>query len=171
MKHRQLEHEEVIVQNQMNQKSREIVLFLDGLRTPSNIAGIFRLAECFGVQKILIHGEADLLISKSFRSIARIHEKHLDIQQIESVNILSEIKTYQSSSFKIVALEYTTESVTIDSLKIEDDIVLILGNERHGVDKAILEQCDYSTHIPMYGRITSLNVQQACSIALYAFRR
>ncbi len=166
MKHRQLSYEEVIEFNRSRTNSTEIILFLDGLRTPENVAGIFRLAACYAIQKIIIHGSSELLFSKAFRSVARIHENHFDIVQIDDNQVIDTLDNLKNSH-SLVALEYTSDSVAIHQFKLVNPIVLILGNERHGIQAPILERCDASIHIPMYGPITSLNVQQACAIALY----
>lgn len=49
-------------------------------------------------------------------------------------------------------------------------ITLIVGNERAGVDPALLELSDAVVMLPMQGTKGSLNVATACGIALYVLR-
>jgi len=44
---------------------------------------------------------------------------------------------------------------------------LVVGNEDHGVPNKILDKCDNSVFIPMYGRGKSLNVHVALSVVAY----
>ena len=46
-------------------------------------------------------------------------------------------------------------------------IVLIIGNENHGVSDDLLRQSDIVLHIEMYGNNSSMNVTHAAAIALY----
>lgn len=43
----------------------------------------------------------------------------------------------------------------------------MLGNERYGIEAAVLQQCDAVVHIPTYGMKNSLNVGVALGICGY----
>ena len=51
------------------------------------------------------------------------------------------------------------------------DVCLVIGHEDHGVRPATLERCDAVVYLPQLGRVGSLNVATATSIALYELRR
>ena len=51
-----------------------------------------------------------------------------------------------------------------------EKVLLIVGNERAGVDAQILSVCDHILTIPMLGRKGSLNVAVAFGIAAYRLR-
>ena len=44
-----------------------------------------------------------------------------------------------------------------------------MGSEGHGIKKSILNLCDDKINIPLYGKISSLNVSVATGIFLYIF--
>ncbi len=46
-----------------------------------------------------------------------------------------------------------------------------LGHEDHGISKAGLAACDEVAFLPQFGRIGSLNVATAASIAMYEWAR
>jgi tRNA G18 (ribose-2'-O)-methylase SpoU len=52
----------------------------------------------------------------------------------------------------------------------EKPAVLIVGNERAGVDPGILALCDHILSLPMYGQKPSLNAAVAFGIAVYYLR-
>ncbi|NJN84883.1 MAG: RNA methyltransferase, partial [Caldilineaceae bacterium] len=49
-------------------------------------------------------------------------------------------------------------------------LVLIVGNERAGIDPALLTLCEEVAHVPMFGRKRSLNVATAFGVAAYWLR-
>lgn len=71
-----------------------------------------------------------------------------------------------------MALEITDESQSLlefDLPPISNNrpLYLIAGNEAAGVDQKILDVCDVSVHLPMYGQNTSMNVAVALGAAVY----
>ncbi len=88
-------------------------------------------------------------------------------------NILETIESYISKGYKPVALEITSDSVQLDQLKLTFDskILLIIGNERHGISEMVLDAVQTKVHIPMFGNNSSMNVSQAAGIALYEFSK
>ena len=94
-------------------------------------------------------------------------EKVVDFKQVE--NTVCEIKNYKEAGYRVIALEITEESVPLYKLKNDNNqhTVLIVGSERHGITKELLDLSDEVYHIEMYGQNSSMNVVQATSIALY----
>ena len=80
--------------------------------------------------------------------------------------VLSDLKAAQHF---IIALEITKCGIALDQLKFDKKkpIALIIGNENFGISDAVLQQCNVTTHITMYGNNSSMNVVQAAGIALY----
>ena len=44
---------------------------------------------------------------------------------------------------------------------------IVIGSEGEGMSRLVQKNCDVTVHIPMKGRITSLNASAAASILLY----
>ncbi len=68
---------------------------------------------------------------------------------------------------KKIALEWTDKSISIYDYQYTNPLVLILGNEKHGISPEILKICDDSIHIPMYGKNSSMNAAMSLAIASY----
>jgi len=92
-------------------------------------------------------------------------EKYVLWQSYRNLNHL--LKKLKKEGFKIVALEQSEKSIPYYKFKPRFDIVLILGNEVRGLNKKILEKCDYVLEIPMFGIKESLNVSVAFGIVAY----
>ena len=72
----------------------------------------------------------------------------------------------REAGFKLIALELASNSVPIYDFTLEDDICLVRGAEDHGCPPALLAAADSAIYIPQVGRVGSLNVAVATSIAL-----
>jgi tRNA G18 (ribose-2'-O)-methylase SpoU len=57
--------------------------------------------------------------------------------------------------------------VTIDDVDFSGRMVLLLGNEKHGLGARLRDLCDLTFAIPMSGVVDSLNVAAAATVALY----
>lgn len=62
-------------------------------------------------------------------------------------------------------------AVPIDAADFKGPIVLVTGNETHGLSEAYRNLCDQMVTIPMSGSASSLNLAIATSIILYEVDR
>ena len=133
---------------------------------PVNVGSLLRVADAFGVKKI-IFGGSPIKLNKKTWNASRATENVVDFKQVEDT--VCEIKNYKEAGYRVIALEITYESVPLNKLKNDTNqhTVLIVGSERHGVRKELLDLSDEVYHIEMYGQNSSMNVVQATSIALY----
>ena len=135
------------------------VLYLDDVSDPGNLGTILRTALAFGF--------FDVILSKNCCSI--YNEKTLQASQgaIFSLNIVQDysLTKLKEKGYKIYATEING-SVSLKNIKKESKIVLVLGNEAHGVSKVVLDQADLRIRIDIEN-IESLNVAIAGAIAMY----
>ena len=144
-----------------------LVLVLDGVASPANIGSLFRLADAFNIEKLILCGpELDLntpRIQKTARStIARVDHMHRE-------NCLEECKDLKDEGYQLLALEITDDSIPLDSISSKElkKVALIVGNEISGISEELLKLADNRLHITMFGRNSSMNVAQSAGIALY----
>ena len=160
---RQLTHKE----SNHSEKVFPIVLICDGLKSPSNIGGIFRVCDALGIPKIIFCNSQINFNSPRLQKTARNTQHHVSYS--ENKNTLNAVNNLKDNGFKIIALEITDSSESIENLPLFDNqkIALIIGNENEGVSDSILTNSDQCAHIDMNGKNSSMNVVQATSIALY----
>lgn len=160
---KQLTHTE----SQFSPRKFPITLFLDNITGEANIGSIFRLADAFGVSKIVFHGTIPNLSSNRLKRTARNTQNAVSFEILEDgVAFLQEQK---AKNYTIAAIEITSKSKSIAQVKLKnsENIILVAGNERHGISAQILNKCDASFHIEMFGENSSMNVAQSIGIALY----
>jgi 23S rRNA (guanosine2251-2'-O)-methyltransferase len=58
-------------------------------------------------------------------------------------------------------------SVPMYQADLKGPAAIVIGSEGDGMSRLVQKSCDVTMHIPMKGRITSLNASAAASILLY----
>ena len=149
-----------------NTKTFPITLVCENVTNASNIGSLFRIADAFGVEKIIFCGN-NIPLGRKMTKTSRATEKVVKYEVVEdALKIVSSLKT---KNYKCIALEITTNSKPIHAFKFlaQKAIALIIGDENFGVSDLILKQCEHTLHINMFGQNSSMNVVQATNIALY----
>jgi tRNA G18 (ribose-2'-O)-methylase SpoU len=156
----------------------EIIVIAHNIRSTHNIGSIFRTSEGFGVSKIIISGYSPYpkipndtrLPHISEKLTNQIHKTALDAEMLVPFEYQEEpnIQYFKNSGYSIVGLEQNEKSIMINEYAPVEKIVLILGEEVHGITDDIINQCDTLLEIPMVGKKESFNVSVAAGIALYA---
>lgn len=138
----------------------------DNVTNAPNIGSLFRVADAFGVEAVVFCGKA-ISLGKRMTKTSRSTEKYVPYKIEE--NIKDVILNLKARDYFIVALEITENSqdLTTFHLDTKQSIVLILGDENHGISQDILKLSDTVVHLNMYGNNSSMNVVQAASISLY----
>lgn len=164
MKHVQLEHDQIIHDN----VKHPITVVLDNVELGVNVGSIFRICDGMGAEQLYLCGRTPSPDDKNVRKSSRSTEK--SVIYLQKDNTLEAIQELKKQNYKIVALELTSNSVSIENYSFFENnakVAIIVGNEKHGISSDVLDNVDAAVHINMYGQNTSLNVSTALSIALY----
>lgn len=156
----------------------EIILIAHNIRSTHNVGSIFRTAEGFGVNKIVLSGYSPFPRTKDDNRLPHIAEKltkqiHKTALGAENMaefeyQAVPDIDGLREKGYRIVGLEQSPNSVRINEYRAPEKIALILGEEVEGIADELLDQCDDIIEIDMVGRKESFNVSVAAGIALYA---
>jgi len=148
------------------------------------VGAILRTAEGFGVEKVILSGytprvhDENLLPHLREKLDKQIHKTALgaeDMLEIESVDDVREgLERLKRDGWQIVGLENNISDREICKLndnslgqKLGDKVVLVLGEEVHGIDYSLHDIIDLFIEIPMKGQKESFNVSVATGIAVY----
>lgn len=159
----------------------EIIVIAHNIRSTHNVGSIFRTAEGFGVQKIILSGytphpriENDTRLPHIANKLtAQIHKTALGAEAIVPFTHIEtlDLGTLDLAGYRIVALEQDARSVNLRDYGAPEKIALLLGEEVHGITPELLAQVDDIVEIPMQGKKESFNVSVATGIALYALTK
>lgn len=156
----------------------EIIVIAHNIRSTHNVGSIFRTAEGFGVTKIILSGytpypvfSGDTRLPHIAQKLtAQIHKTALGAEDIVPFEYQDhpDITGLRDEGYRIVGLEQDSRSVLLADYQTPDRVVLLLGEEVHGITDDLRELCDDLIEIPMQGQKESFNVSVATGIALYA---
>lgn len=147
-----------------------IILICDNVTNAPNIGSLFRIADAFGIEKVVFCGE-HIHLGRKMTKTSRATENYVNYEVVPSA--LEIAQTLKNKNYQLIALEITSESQSIHNYQLtsKQPLAIIIGDEIHGVSDELLELCDAVVHIEMYGNNSSMNVVQATSIALYEFTK
>lgn len=147
-------------------KNADFIVACDHISDPGNLGTILRTCDWFGVDTVLLgKGCVSLYNEKVIRSTAG---SIFHLQAVENVDFNLVLPDLKSKRFKIIAA--TLDGKPIDKFNFKQKVVLLLGNEGHGIVPEVIKQADEVLNIPKYGKAESLNVGIACGIILAHWR-
>lgn len=159
----------------------EIIVIAHNIRSTHNVGSIFRTAEGFGVQKIILSGytphpriENDTRLPHiADKLTAQIHKTALGAEAIVPFTHIEtlDLGTLDLAGYRLIALEQDDQSINLRDYDPPAKIALLLGEEVHGITPELLAQVDDIVEIPMQGKKESFNVSVATGIALYALTK
>lgn len=160
----------------------KIILLVHNVRSAYNVGSMLRTADGLAVQKVYLTGYTPYpqlnndprLPHIAMRDSKKIAKTALGAEETilwsHQSDALKLINTLKKSPCLVIGLEQAASAQALPDFKTEKDLVLIVGNEVHGVDQTILQLCDMQLQIPMLGSKESFNVAAAAAMALYHLR-
>jgi tRNA G18 (ribose-2'-O)-methylase SpoU len=143
-------------------RPREIVVCCAPMRSNVNLSNIVRTAGCCGITRLIACGNARI-----DKSIAR---DGVDQVQIEVHRTLPPVlKKLKDEGCTLVALEQTTNSISLHEYRFQRRTALVIGNERLGLADEELRLVDVVVEIPVWGLPFAYNVANATAMALYEY--
>jgi tRNA G18 (ribose-2'-O)-methylase SpoU len=134
------------------------------MRSNINVSRIARAAGCCGIREMICCGNAKL--------IGKIARDAAEALQVEVHRTLPPVlQKLRADGYQIVGLEQTTHSVSIFEFAFQRRTVLVVGNERSGIDEEVLRMVDHTVEIPVYGLPYAHNAATATAMALYEYCR
>ncbi|MBW2389515.1 MAG: RNA methyltransferase [Deltaproteobacteria bacterium] len=145
-----------------------LLVVLEGLTNTENVGGVFRNAQAFGADGVLLCPRScDPLYRKAIRvsmggtlkvPFARFDRWPDSLEQL------------RCAGYKLIALDLAEDAMALSditsSIDLGSRVALVLGTEGRGLSEAALGHVDHSVRIPMAPGIDSLNVASASAIAL-----
>ena len=142
------------------------IIMLDDVSDPGNLGTIIRTAAALGYNKIISSYDT---VDYYNEKVVRATQGTIFKVQLIKASLYSEIKKLQNDGYKIYATSLSNAANVKDVIK-NDKVVLIFGNEAHGIRNEILELADEKIKIKMENDVESLNVAVASSIIMWEFK-
>lgn len=145
---------------------------LNNVRSFNNVGSVFRTADAFKIDKIILGGISPTPPHRDIHKTALGAE--LSMQWQYENDLLAFLKTEKEKGCKIISLEQCHNSVQMHNIwpSIQNDnSILVIGNEVNGVDAEIIDISDFVLEIPQFGTKHSLNVAVSAGICMHDYCR
>jgi 23S rRNA (guanosine2251-2'-O)-methyltransferase len=141
-----------------------LILILDEIQDPQNMATLLRTAEIVGVHGVILPFRKTVNITPAVVNASSGACEHLVIAQ---QNIAQAIKQLKNEGIWVIGLAASDDAEKINQFELCRPLAIVIGSEGEGIRSLVLRSCDAVLKIPMRGKIESLNAAIAGSVALY----
>ena len=140
------------------------ILILDGIEDPRNLGAIIRTADGAGVHGIIIpkhraSGITDVVAKTSAGAIEYI-------QVARVTNLGNTIEWLKEHGVWIYGLDMKGEK-EYNNISYTTPLAIVIGGEGRGIRESVRKICDERIRIPLFGKVSSLNVSVAAGVILY----
>ena len=148
-----------------------LVVVLDNVRSLHNVGSVFRTADAFRVERILLCGITATPPSAEIHKTALGAEDVVEWQYFEST--MDAVAALRSEGFNVFSIELCEGSIALqDFATVEGErYAVVLGNEVKGVQQAVVDASDGAIEIPQFGTKHSLNVSVTAGMVIWEFAK
>ncbi len=140
------------------------VVVMECIYDRGNISAVMRSAEAMGLGQIhLIEQQGDKF-RESQRTTAGA-DKWVEVQKWKQTTDC--IKSLKAQGKQIIVTHLDSTSKPIAEIDFSKPSALVLGNEKDGVSKEMIEAADHRVIIPMEGFVQSYNISVAGALCFY----
>jgi 23S rRNA (guanosine2251-2'-O)-methyltransferase len=143
-------------------------LALDQITDPHNVGAILRTAAAFGVKALIVTERRSPEFGAVLAKAASGGLEHVEIVNV--VNLARALDILRDHGFLTLGLDSEGEA-RLEDVVLHAPVALVLGAEDKGLRRLTRERCDAVARLDVPGAIKSLNVSNACAVALSVLRR
>lgn len=156
-----------------------VTIVLDNVRSQHNIGSVFRTADSFIMERVILCGIC------ATPPTAEIHKSALGAEFSVDWEYFAEttdaVKKLKEEGYTIISIEQAENSISLEEAakKIYGDLsgsrkkrtktALIFGNEVKGVSQSVVDASDYVIEIPQFGTKHSLNISVSAGMVMWEF--
>jgi 23S rRNA (guanosine2251-2'-O)-methyltransferase len=145
-----------------------LLLVLDGVTDPHNLGACLRTADAAGAHAVVIPRDRSASVDAVARKVAAGAAEFVPVASVTNL-----ARTLDGLKERRVWVAGTAGDApqSLYGADLNRPLALVLGSEGEGMRRLTRERCDFLVHIPMAGRVPSLNVSVAAGICLFEARR
>ena len=153
-----------ILEEAASRGENALIVICDELSDPHNLGAILRTAECVGAHGVIIPKRRSVGLTATVAKASAGAVEYMKVARVTNITAaMEELKEKGVWIFGTAA----EGSIPMYKADLTGPAAIVVGNEGDGMSRLVRERCDVTVHIPMKGRITSLNASVATSVLLY----
>ena len=141
-----------------------LIIICDELTDPHNLGAILRSGECAGAHGVIIPKRRSVGLTAVVAKASAGAVEYMKVARV--TNITAAIEELKSRGVWIFGTA-AEGSIPMYKADLKGATAIVIGSEGDGMSRLVQKSCDVTVHIPMKGRINSLNASAAASILLY----
>ena len=152
-----------MVRTAQEKGQKPLIVVCDGIEDPHNIGAILRSAEGAGAHGVVLSKRHCSVIGQTVFKASAGAAAYVPIAKVS--NIASAVDELKRLGVWLYAA--SMDGICYTDVDFDGACAIVLGNEGDGISRLVREKCDFTVSIPMYGRVSSLNVSAAAAILLF----
>ena len=141
-----------------------LLVVCDELTDPHNLGAILRSAECAGAHGVIIPKRRSVGLTAVVAKASAGAVEYMKVARVTNVTAtLQELKDKGVWVFGTAA----EGSIPMYRADLTGPAAIVIGSEGDGMSQLVRKTCDVTVHIPMKGKISSLNASAAATVLLY----
>lgn len=159
----------VDVEEFKEQEKLPVVVVLDNVRSMHNVGSVFRTADGFAIEKVILCG---ITAQPPHREIEKTAlGATLSVTWNHFENTIAAIDSLKKEGYQIIAIEQAENSIMLNTFQPskQQKYALIFGNEVNGVSDEAMQVIDHCIEIPQFGTKHSFNIVISAGIVLWDF--
>lgn len=151
------------------QEKLPVVVVLDNVRSMHNVGSVFRTADGFSIEKVVLCGITAQPPHREIEKTALGATLAVTWEYYEDTRLA--VEALRNEGYKIVAIEQAKGSTMLhqNEPKQDEKYALIFGNEVNGVADEVMDKIDQCIEIPQFGTKHSFNIVISAGIVLWDF--
>ncbi len=152
-------------------EKQPIMVILDNIRSMHNVGSVFRTADGFLLEGIMLCGFTPQPPHRDIQKTALGATESVDWWYVQ--NTLDAVIDLKNKGYKVYAVEQAQGSISLENFSGMNNapVALVFGNEVEGVASAVIAACDACIEIPQEGMKHSFNISVAAGIVLWEMVR
>lgn len=140
------------------------LVLLDEVEDPQNLGAIIRSAEAAGANGLILPERRSAGLTEAVFSVSAGAAEHLKISRV--TNLARTMEELKERGIWLVGAEGGAPDLWVE-FDYTLPIGIVLGSEGRGLRRLVREKCDKVLSIPLFGRLSSLNVAAAAAVFFF----
>ena len=159
---------EDLIRQAFQETSTPTLVVVDGIQDPQNLGAIIRSAEVLGVQGLILPERRSAPLSET---VAKCSAGAIEILPVACVNnLVQALEILKKKGFWAVGVDAAGKT-PCHEMQFDFPVALVIGGEEKGIRPLLRKTCDFTVHIPMDGKLDSLNAAAASTVIFYEISR